>query len=186
MGAFFYALGMEIQVISAFLGSAAIGALVGGLFSLLNTSRNHKKESESWLRNERRDLYLKISEKNDVFLSHLHSVAHGTRVVNTPREERVYDFNEAEAMLEIYGQRIMPSLDQLRIEQTKIQILGSRKSAERLSRYRTQMKANVESLFRMDSKQPDLDETIDELLAQEERLWREWENSARADLENKK
>ncbi|MGP9031920.1 hypothetical protein ACT17S_02465 [Glutamicibacter mysorens] len=177
---------METQVLITFLGSAAIGALVGGLFSLLNTTRNHKKESESWLRNERRDLYLKISEKNDDFLSSLQSVAYGTRVVNAPKEERVYDFNEAEAMLEIYGQRITPKLNQLRIEQTKIQILGSRESAERLSQYRTQMKENVETLFAMDSKQPNLDATIDGLLVQQEQLWREWEDSARADLGNKK
>ena len=177
---------METQVLLTFLGSAAIGALVGGLFSLLNTTRNHKKESESWLRNERRDLYLKISEKNDDFLSCLQNVAYGTRAVNTPKEERVYDFNEAEAMLEIYGQRITPRLNQLRIEQTKIQILGSRESAERLSQYRTQMKENVETLFAMDSKQSNLDATIDGLLAQQEELWREWEDSARADLDNKK
>jgi len=177
---------METQVLLTFLGSAAIGALVGGLFSLLNTTRNHKKESESWLRNERRDLYLKISEKNDDFLSSLQSVAHGTRVVNTPKEERAYDINEAEAMLEFHGQRITPRLNQLRIEQTKIQILGSRESAERLSQYRTQMKENVETLFDMDSKQPNLDTTIDGLLAQQEQLWRVWEDSARADLGNKK
>lgn len=179
---------MDWQLFWTVLGGAFGGALIGSLTSIVVAKLNHRNDQQSWIREQRRKLYVETaSENHELYLVF-------NRLID--RVRRAHEFRTvpqdvplAAGELELLDLEIGHSaeaarnrLAQLRSLEFKHRILGSKETTGAFAAYLKVMSENVVVASSLVDHSPNNEQELLEASSKQTRMWKQWEEKARSDI----